>query len=160
MGETGSGLIDLRTGRSKTGSGDSAAALNAFIFCVIKALCLLFGVVGCDKDFDLVRVTVVPSGDPPASSSDCENLVSMDGKPSKTGETRERGELEFRRLSWFSDGTRVRNGDTLGIDGKGGPSPGSCRLATIVNPRGRLPVTLGFLGTSGMVVGKRGAISS
>ena len=157
VGETGSGLIDLRTGRSKTGSGDSAAALNALIFCVINALCLLFGV---DKDFDLVRVTVAPPGGPVSSSSDCDNLASMDGKPSNAGETRRRGELEFRLLSRFSDGTRVRNGDSLGIEGKGGGSTGSCLLATIVNPRGRLPIALGFLGTSGMVAGKCGAILS
>ena len=160
MGETGSGLIDLRTGRSKTGSGGSAAALNALIFSVIKALCLLFGVVGCDKDLDLVRVTVTPFNGSAVSSSDCDNLASMDGKPSNTGETRGRIGLGFCPLGQFGDETRLRNGDTLGIEGKAGTSPGSCRLATIVNPRGRLPIALGFFGTSGRVVGKRGATSS
>ena len=159
MGETGSGLIDLRTGRSKKGSGGSAAALNALIFSVIKALCLLFGVVGCDKDLDLVRVTVTPF-DGSVSSSDCDNLASMDVKPSNTGETRGRIGLGFCPLSQFGDDTRLRSGDNLGIEGKAGTSPGSCRLATIVNPRGRLPIALGFLGTSGIVVGKRGMTSS
>jgi len=159
VGETGSGLIDLRTGRSKTGSGDSAAALNALIFCVINALCLLFGVVGCDRDLDLVRVTVVPSNCPAISSSDCDSLDWMDGKPSNTGETRERGELEFRPSGRYGDVTRLRNGDTLGVEGKGDTSEGSWCLATIVNPRGRLPGVLAFLGTSG-TVGNCGITSS
>jgi len=152
--------MDLRAGRSKTGS--SAAALNALIFSVIRALCLLFGVAGFGKDFDLIRVTGTPSEGSAVSSSDCDSLVSMEGKPSNADETRGRGGLESLPLSWFDDATRLRNGDTLGSKGIGGSSTGSCCLATIVNPRCRLetlPVALRFFGTSGMVVGNCGVTS-
>jgi len=164
VGEIGSDLIDLRTGRSKTGSGDSMVALSALILCAIKALCLLFGVVGfADKDFDLVRTAGTISNGSPASSSDCDNLVSMDGKPSNTGEARGRDGLELCPLRWLNDDTRLRNGDTLGTKGRGSLSTGSCCFATIVNLRSRLE-TLSVAGgsprTSGVVVDKRGATSS
>lgn len=146
-------------GRSKTGSGlpgDSAAALNALILSVIKALCLLFGVVGrADKDCDLFRATGTS-----VASSRCNNLVSIDGKLSSAGETHERDGLEFRRSSWSSIDTRLRNGDTSGTGSEARCLTGLCRSATIVNPRGRLEPLPVAGGLSGMVVGKRGATSS
>lgn len=154
--------MDPRAERSKTGSGDSAAAPNALIFCAIKALCLLLGVVGCDKDCDLVRVAGALSDGLAASSSDCDNLVSMDGKRSNTGETRGRDGLVFPSLGRLNDGTRVRNGDTLGTGGKAGSSMGSRCLATIVSPRRRPeapPAALGYPETSGITVGKYGGTS-
>jgi hypothetical protein len=133
------------------------------ILSAINALCLLFGVVGfADKDFDLVMAVGTISSGSAVSSSDCDNLVSMDGKLSNTGETRGRGGLGFRPLSWSNDGTRLRDGNTLGTKGKGGSSTGSCCFATIVNLRSRfetLSVTGGFSGIPGMM-GKCGAISS
>ena len=90
----GSGLVDLRMGRSITGSGDSTAAFNALILSAIKALCLLFGVVGrAARDCDLFRAAGAVSDGSTASSSDCDNLVSIDGKRSNTGEARGRDGL-------------------------------------------------------------------
>ena len=150
-GETGSGLVDRRWGRSKTGSVDSTASLSALILCAINALCLLFGVDGlADKDCDLTRTTGTPSNGSAASSSDCDSLVEMDGKPSNAGETRGRDGLEF------NDGARLRDGDTLGTGGNVGPSVGSCCLVTTVNPRDR-PTARGFSGT---LMGRCGATSS
>jgi len=119
-GVAGSDLVDPRTGRSKTGSGDSKVGFNALILCAIKALCLLFGVVGrTEKDCDLFRATgTIPDGSV-VSPLSCDNLVSMDGKLSNTGETRGRDGLEFHPLSWFSDGARLSDSDSLGIGGKG-----------------------------------------
>lgn len=164
LGEMGSDLVCPRTGRSKLGSGDSKVAFNALILCAIKALCLLFGVIGrADKDCDLVRPNgTIPDG-PAPSSSDRVILVSMDGKPSNTGETRGRDGLLFPPLSWFNDATRLRNDGTLGIEGNGGSPTHSGSFATIVNPRGRLgTLTMagGSSGSSGTVVGKRVATSS
>jgi len=94
-----SDFVGPRTGRSKAGSGDSRVALNALILCAINALCLLFGVLGrVETDCDLVRATGNMSNGSATSSSDCDNLVSMDGKPSNTGETRGRDGLGFRPL--------------------------------------------------------------
>ena len=83
-GETGSDLVDPRTGRSKVDSGDSKFELSALILCAIKALCLLFGVVGrVDKDCDLFRATgTIPNGSATSPFS-CDNLVSMEGKRSE-----------------------------------------------------------------------------
>lgn len=86
----GSDLVDLRTERSGAGSGDSEFTFSALILCAIRALCLLFGVLGrANKDCDLVKTTGSVSDGLAPSYSDCNNLVSMDGKPSNSGETRE-----------------------------------------------------------------------
>jgi len=81
----------------------------------------------------------------------------MVGKLSNTGETRGRDELEFHPLSWFSDGARLSNSDSLGTEGNGGFSTSSCCFATIVIPRRRLETLLVAMGssvTSGVTVGK------
>ena len=127
---------------------------------MIRALCLLFGVVGrADKDCDLFRATETTSS--ADSSSDRDSLASIDGKLSNTGETRGRDGLEFSPSSWINvDGTRLRNGDTLRIGGEACSSAGFCRCATIVNPRGRLVTLSVAVGLSGTTVGKYGATSS
>jgi hypothetical protein len=99
VGRMGSGLVDLRMGRSETSPEDSTAAFNASILCIIKALCLLFGVVGCtNRDCDLVSAVAPTLTDPATPSIDFDNLVSMDGKASNTGDARGRDGLEFRPL--------------------------------------------------------------
>lgn len=156
-GETGSDLVCPRTGRSKAGSGDSKVELNALILCAIKALCLLFGVVGrTDKDCDLFKATGTTPNDSAVSPFSCDNLVSMDGKLSNTGETRGRDGLEFRLLGWRSDGACLSIRGSLGTEGKGSSSTGSCCFATIVSPRRRLEtlsVTIGSSVTSRVIVG-------
>jgi len=100
VGVMGSDLVDLRTGESREGAEDSEVEFNALILSAIKALCLLFGVVGCaDKDFDLFGAIGTVSNGPAPPPPNCDNLVSMDGKPSNTGETRGRDELVFRPSS-------------------------------------------------------------
>jgi len=157
-GEAGSDLVDPRMGRSKAGSGDSKVEFNALILCAIKALCLLFGVVGrINKDCDLFRATgTIPNGSA-VSPISCDNLVSMDGKLSNIGETRGRDGLESHPLSWFSDGARLGNSGRLGTEGKGGSSMSSCCFATIVSPRRRLATLFVAMGSSvilGATMGK------
>lgn len=135
----GSDLVDLRTGRSRVGPGGSKVVFNALILSATKALCLLFGVGRADKDCDLVRITGATDG----SAPNCDNLVSMDGKPSNIGETR------GRDGPMFDDGTRLRNGGTLGTDDEG-----SFCFVTIVNPRSRLATRPVAAGSFKMTVGK------